>query len=141
MAALAYRNPIRTCHKICSDSDNSNVTFKKGGVIMAEQGNQPWRSFQSRSVQIAIWQSLQMGKDNREYVRHSLKIQKQYYDENEEKWLDSDYLFPADLADVVLLCQKAKEVISLRETTNRTSKVETAEEPEATEEEPDNIPV
>ena len=99
-----------------------------------EEKKQPWKSFQSGSVQIAIWQSFGMDKDNREYVRYSLKIQKQYYDKKEEKWLNSDYLFPADLADVVLLCQKAKEVISLKETTNRTSKVETAEEP-------DNIPV
>ena len=106
-----------------------------------EEKNRPWRSFQSRGVQIGIWQSFGMDKDNREYVRYSLKIQKQYYDEQQKKWIDSDYLFPADLADVVLLCQKAKEVISLKETTNRTSKIEATDEAEVTEEGPDDIPI
>ena len=100
-----------------------------------EEKKRPWRSFQSRSVQIAIWQSFGAGKDGKDYVRYSLKIQKQYYDEKEEKWLDSDYLFPTDLPDVALLCQKALEVISLKDTTNRTSKVEATDGPEVTEEE------
>ena len=36
-------------------------------------------------MHLGIWQHFARGKDNKEYVRYSLKLQKRFYDEDKEK--------------------------------------------------------
>lgn len=80
---------------------------------MTQQGNQPIKTFRIKGISASIWRN-DVEKDGVTVVRHSVRIQKRFRQDNGE-WKNTDYFFPDDLPRVQLVTAKAFEFVSLKE--------------------------
>ena len=81
---------------------------------MAQQTQAPIKEFRAGGTRAAIWR--EEGEDQgRTVVRHTVKIQKRYFDKNSNEWRTTEYFFPNDLPRLCLVAEKAFEYIALRE--------------------------
>ncbi len=81
---------------------------------MVQQPQRPIKEFRAGNVKAAIWED-EREDQGRTTTRHSIKIQKRYFDEKVGDWRDTDYFFPNDLPRLCLVAGKAFEHIALRE--------------------------
>lgn len=81
---------------------------------MSQQTQSPVKEFKAGSVKAAIWKDERDDQD-RTVVRHSVKIQKRFFDKTSGEWRDTDYFFVNDLPRLRLVAEKAFEYIALRE--------------------------
>lgn len=80
---------------------------------MTQQGNQPIKTFRIKSISASIWRN-DVEKDGVTVVRHSVRIQKRFRQDDGE-WKNTDYFFPEDLPKLQLVTAKAFEFVSLKE--------------------------
>jgi hypothetical protein len=81
---------------------------------MAQQNNsKPIKDFRVGNIQASIWRN-ELDNDGHTVVRHSVRIQKQYRNKTGE-YDNTDYYFRDDLPKLILVAQKAFELIALRE--------------------------
>ncbi len=82
---------------------------------MADQTAQrPVMQFRAGGIRAAIWRN-EIEQDGRTVVRHSVRIDKRYFDAQRDEWKDSDYLFVNDLPRVRLVVEKAFEYVTLND--------------------------
>lgn len=82
--------------------------------MTSPEPQQPLKEFKAGRVSAACWKSDTEG-NGRVVTRWSVKIQKRYQDRQSRDWHSSDYYFGSELADLVLVAQRAFEFVRLRE--------------------------
>lgn len=81
---------------------------------MTEQNQgKPIKNFRSGGIQASVWRN-EVEKDDQTQIRHSVRIQKQFRNDNGD-YQDTNYYFRDDLPKLILVAQKAFEFISLSE--------------------------
>ncbi len=75
---------------------------------------QPVKEYKAGPVSAACWRS-EVEQDGRTITQWSVKIQKQYKEKQSNDWKSTNYYFASELADLVLVTQRAFEYIRLRE--------------------------
>lgn len=76
--------------------------------------NYPVKQYRSGPVRAAIWRTM-METDGRNWPRYNIKIEKVFWDKDEEKWRTTTYFQPRDLHHVEVVARRAFEFVSLRE--------------------------
>ena len=74
----------------------------------------PIKAFHAGTIRASIWRN-EVEQDGRTVVRHSIRIDKDYFDAQRREWQRSECLFVNDLPRVRLVAEKAFEFITLRE--------------------------
>ena len=82
--------------------------------MSSEKNNLPVKEFRVGPITGAIW-CKQDVINGRAVNKHSIKIQKRFFDKTTGDWHDTDYFFPNDLPRLCLVAAKAFEHIALRE--------------------------
>jgi hypothetical protein len=85
----------------------------KRNQIMSEQKQKPVKTLKSGRLEASIWRQ-EVTKDGKTFIQHSIKIKKQFQDEQGE-YQDTNYFFPSELHRLILLATKAYEYIALQE--------------------------
>jgi hypothetical protein len=80
---------------------------------MSQDKSKPIKNFRSGNIQASIWRN-EVDKDGQTVVRHSVRIQKQFRDDDGD-YKESNYYFRDDIPKLILVAQKAFEFISLSE--------------------------
>ena len=75
--------------------------------------SKPIKDFRSGNIQASIWRN-EVDKDGQTVVRHSVRIQKQFRND-EGDYQETNYYFRDDIPKLILVAQKAFEFISLSE--------------------------
>ena len=78
------------------------------------QTKKPVKTFRAGGVSASIWRN-EAEQDGQTVVRHSIRIQKRYRNDEDGDWHNTDYLFPNDLPRLILVAQKALEFAVLHE--------------------------
>ena len=80
---------------------------------MSQENRQPDHEFRAGRVCAALWrQEIQRG--NRTEVQWSTKIKKTYRDEASDGWKSTDYYYPSELSDLLIVTRHALDFIRLR---------------------------
>jgi len=74
--------------------------------------NKPAKSFRAGHVRAAIWQRAEQ-RDGQTVLKYSVRIQKQYKKDGE--YLDTNYYFDDELADLELVTRKVREFVRIHE--------------------------
>ena len=81
---------------------------------MSEQEkSKPLKDFRASNIQASVWRK-EIEKDGQTVVRHSVRIQKQFRNDDGD-YQETDYYFRDDLPKLILVAQKAFEFIALTE--------------------------
>lgn len=81
---------------------------------MIQQPQQPIKEYRAGKVKAAIWKD-EHEEQGRTVVRHNVKIQKRYRDQQTGDYKSTEYYYGAELADLILVAQQAFEFVRLRE--------------------------
>ena len=73
----------------------------------------PVKSYKAGRIEASIWKN-EKEQNGKTVLLHSIRIKKQYRKEDGD-YQDTDYFFPQDLPDLVLVAQDAYRYIRLRE--------------------------
>ena len=87
------------------------------------QGRRPEREFRAGRVCAAVWRN-EVERDGRTVLQWSTKVQKTYRDDASDEWKSTDYYYPSELSDLLIVTRHALDFIRLREADR-----EDAEEP------------
>jgi hypothetical protein len=133
--ASAYAKPYRSCgcedpaiqpfcdlrcHVLAKSAPARDLgadptPVSKRSIAMSNAApRRPIKAFQAGAIHASIWRN-EIEQDGSTVVRHSIRIDKRYFDAKRKAWLDSDCLFANDLPRVRLVVEKAFEFITLRE--------------------------
>ena len=80
---------------------------------MSGKNSKPAKTFRSGKISVSIWKD-EVNKDGHTVVRHSIRLQKQFQNDNDD-WIDTDYYFPDELPRVEALMRKAYEFLVIKE--------------------------
>jgi len=72
----------------------------------------PIKVIRAGGISASVWKD-EVEKDGATVVRHSVRIQKRFRQDNGE-WKNTDYFFPEDLPKLQLVAAKAFEYISMK---------------------------
>jgi hypothetical protein len=75
--------------------------------------SKPVKDYRSGSIQASIWRN-EEDKDGQTVVRHSVRIQKQFRNDDGD-YQETNYYFRDDIPRLILVAQKAFEYIALNE--------------------------
>ena len=75
--------------------------------------SKPIKNFRSGNIQASIWRN-DVDKEGQTVVRHSVRIQKQFRNDDGD-YQETNYYFRDDIPRLILVAQKAFEFISLSE--------------------------
>ena len=78
-----------------------------------ENDSKPIKDFRAGNIQASVWKN-EVEKDGQTVVRHSVRIQKQFKNEDGD-YQETPYYFRDDLPRLILITQKAFEFITLKE--------------------------
>ena len=78
-----------------------------------ENSAKPIKDFRAGNIQASVWKN-EVDKNGRTVVRHSVRIQKQYRNDDGD-YQETNYYFRDDLPKLILVAQKAFEFVSLNE--------------------------
>jgi len=78
-----------------------------------ENSTKPIKDFRAGNIQASVWRN-EVDKNGQTVVRHSVRIQKQYRNDDGD-YQETNYFFRDDLPKLILVSQKAFEFISLNE--------------------------
>jgi hypothetical protein len=78
-----------------------------------ENSSKPVKDFRAGNIQASVWRN-EVDKDGQTVVRHSVRIQKRFRNQ-EGEWENTEYLFPEDLPRLQLVAAKSFEFITLKE--------------------------
>ena len=81
-----------------------------------ENNSKPIKDFRAGKIQASIWRN-EVEKDGQIIVRHSVRIQKQFKNEDGD-YQETPYFFPDDLPKLQLVAAKSFEYITLKESTD-----------------------
>jgi len=81
---------------------------------MNQENRGPIKEFRAGNIKAAIWKD-EREDQGRTVTRHSVKIQKRFFDKRTGEWQDTDYFFPNDLPRLCLVAERAFEHIALHE--------------------------
>ncbi len=87
---------------------------------MNQSNQRPVREFRAATIKAAIW-SEKREEQGRTVVRHTVKIQKRYFDKSSNEWRATEYYFPNDLPHLCLVAEKAFEYVALCDSGDETS--------------------
>ena len=87
---------------------------------MNQSNQRPVREFRAATIKAAIWAE-RREEQGRTVVRHTVKIQKRYFDKSSNEWRTTEYFFPDDLPRLCLVAEKAFEYVALCESADETS--------------------
>ncbi|MBU0717752.1 MAG: hypothetical protein KJ749_05835 [Planctomycetes bacterium] len=90
---------------------------------MAQEIRKPIKEFRAGNIKAAIWEDEREDQD-RTVVRHSVKIQKRFFDKTTGEWRDTDYFFVNGLPRLRLVAERAFEFIVLQREAATTATVE-----------------
>ena len=81
---------------------------------MSQQNDsKPIKDFRAGKIQASVWRN-EVEKDDQTVVRHSVRLQKQFRND-EGDYQETPYYFLDDLPKLILVAQKAFEFITLKE--------------------------
>lgn len=78
-----------------------------------ENNTKPIKDFRAGNIQASVWRN-EVDKNGQTVVRHSVRIQKQYRNDDGD-YQETNYFFRDELPKLILVAQKAFEFISLNE--------------------------
>ena len=73
----------------------------------------PIKVIRAGTISASVWKD-EVEKDGATAIRHSIRIQKRFRQDNGE-WKNTDYFFPEDLPKLQLVAAKAFELVTLKE--------------------------
>ena len=76
-----------------------------------EEKSKPIKDFRASNIQASVWRS-EVEKDGQTVVRHSVRIQKQFRNDDGD-YQETNYYFRDDIPKLILVAQKAYEYIAL----------------------------
>lgn len=74
----------------------------------------PIKEFRAGAIRAAIWEN-ESEVEGRKVKRHSIRIEKRFFDQKTGAWRASDYFFANDLPRLRLVAEQAFEFITLHE--------------------------
>ena len=80
---------------------------------MSQENRRPHREFRAGRVRAALWKQ-EIQRDGRTEVQWSTKIQKSYRDDDSKDWKSTDYYYPSELSDLLIVTRHALDFIRLR---------------------------
>ena len=81
---------------------------------MSQENRQPDHEFRAGRVCAALWRQ-EIQRDDRTEVQWSTKIEKRYRDDASDSWKSTDYYYPSELSDLLIVTRHALDFIRLRE--------------------------
>ena len=81
---------------------------------MSPENRRPHHEFRAGRVRAALWKQ-EVQRDGRTEVQWSTKIQKSYRDDDSKDWKSTDYYYPSELSDLLIVTRHALDFIRLRE--------------------------
>ena len=81
---------------------------------MSQEKKRPQRVFRAGRVSAAVWKN-EIERDGRTVVQWSTKIKKTYRDDASDGWKSTDYYYPSELSDLLIVTRHALDFIRLRE--------------------------
>lgn len=81
---------------------------------MSERDNRPTKVFRAGCIRASVWANDRQ-VNGRTVIRHSVRVDKRYFDEKTQEWKPSDYYFVDELPRLRLVVDRAFEFIALRE--------------------------
>jgi len=81
---------------------------------MSQENRRPDREFRAGRVRASLWKQ-EVQRDGRTEVQWSTKIQKSYRDDDSKDWKSTDYYYPSELSDLLIVTRHALDFIRLRE--------------------------
>ena len=83
---------------------------------MSQEKKRPQREFRAGRVSAAVWKN-EIDRDGRTVPQWSTKIKKTYRDGSSDGWKATDYYYPSELSDLLIVTRHALDFIRLREKT------------------------
>ena len=80
----------------------------------------PVREYRAGKMKVAIWRREGQGNGVAP-VQYSVKIQKSYRDKATKEWRTTEYLYPSDVTDLILILNKALEFTRIRRDANESA--------------------
>ena len=77
--------------------------------------DKPIKEFRAGGIKASVWENQRTTEDGQVVAQHSVRIQKSYRDKVTGEWKTSEYFYPADMAKLILVAQKAWEFVALNE--------------------------
>ncbi len=74
----------------------------------------PTKEFCAGKVRASVWRT-EVQRDGDTVIQWSTKIEKKYFDKDSKEWRTTDYYYPSELADLLLVVRRALEFARLRE--------------------------
>jgi hypothetical protein len=99
---------------------------------MSQETRKPDHEFRAGRVAASLWKT-EIERHGQTVVQWSTKIKKTYRDDASDNWKSTDYYYPSELSDLLIVARHALDFIRLREGAQ-----DDVEEPAA---EADEVPV
>ena len=80
---------------------------------MFQENRKPDNEFRAGRVSAALWKQ-EVERNGRTEVQWSTKIQKTYRDDDSNNWKPTDYYYPSELSDLLIVTRHALDFIRLR---------------------------
>lgn len=81
---------------------------------MSQEKKRPEHEFRAGRVCAAVWKN-EIERNGRTEVQWSTKIKKTYRDDASDGWKSTDYYYPSELSDLLIVTRHALDFIRLRE--------------------------
>lgn len=81
---------------------------------MSQETRKPDREFRAGRVAASLWKT-EIERDGQTVLQWSTKIKKTYRDGSSDGWKSTDYYYPSELSDLLIVTRHALDFIRLRE--------------------------
>jgi len=80
---------------------------------MSQESRKPDREFRAGRVAASLWRT-EIERDGQTVLQWSTKIKKTYRDGSSDGWKATDYYYPSELSDLLIVTRHALDFIRLR---------------------------
>lgn len=81
---------------------------------MSQETRKPDREFRAGRVAASLWRT-EIERDGQTVLQWPTKIKKTYRDGSSDGWKSTDYYYPSELSDLLIVTRHALDFIRLRE--------------------------
>ena len=80
--------------------------------VMSQESRKPDREFRAGRVAASLWRT-EIERDGQTVLQWSTKIKKSYHDDTSDCWKFTDYYYPSELSDLLIVTRHALDFIRL----------------------------
>ena len=89
---------------------------------MTQKTKTPFKKIKAGKISIALWRD-ETETEGHTIIQYTVEIQKRFGDKQADQWKTVEYLYPADLPNLIICAQAAIEFIRPTETNNNDSQL------------------